>query len=218
MRIDKINNHMVRCFLNAADLREREMSITDVRYGNPATMELFRDVIEEATLRYGFNSEDLPLVIEAIPCSPNEIELTISVIEDMDELDPHFANYAPADDEPAVHPARQSRDGFMDTDDPSYVLNTGVFSLENIDEVMSFCKKAAAFTGSSVLYRSREDNSFYLVLNRPESMDGRDFRLFLNSMNEFGERMEASQVLYASLLEHDTPVMEEPVQKIGRPD
>lgn len=216
MRIEKINDHQIRCIINANDLRERKMTLKDVRYGNQATMDLFHEVVEEASIRYGFNAEEFPLMIEAVPLNENEIMITVSAIEESEEMDPHFARFVPLEEE-----NRNSRkagpftEAFLDTRDDSHALNSCVFLLKDIDEVMAFSKQASAFTGKSLLYRNEQDLSFYLVMLRPEDMTGKDFHRIVNSLNEFGERMEAGQVLTAFLSEHEKPVMEDPILSLG---
>ena len=72
MRIEKINDHQIRCIVTSADLRERRLTMKELRYGNQATMDLFHEVVQEASSRYGFNEEEFPLMIEAVPLNAEE--------------------------------------------------------------------------------------------------------------------------------------------------
>ena len=45
MRIEKINDHQIRCIVTSADLRERRLTMKELRYGNQATMDLFHEVV-----------------------------------------------------------------------------------------------------------------------------------------------------------------------------
>ena len=82
MRIEKINDHQIRCIVTARDLSERQLTFKELKYGNQATMDLFHEVVEEAIERYGFNQEEYPLMIEAVPLSPEELMITVSALSD----------------------------------------------------------------------------------------------------------------------------------------
>ena len=43
---------------------------------------LFRDMMQQAAFEFGFEAEDLPLMIEAIPASADSIVLVITKVED----------------------------------------------------------------------------------------------------------------------------------------
>lgn len=93
MRIEKINDNQIRCTLNQKDLKDREIGIKELAYGTDKAKALFRDLMEQASYEFGFNSEDIPLMIEAIPLQPDALMLIITKIEDPDELDTRFSQF-----------------------------------------------------------------------------------------------------------------------------
>ena len=222
MRIEKINDHQIRCIVTSADLRERRLTMKELRYGNQATMDLFHEVVQEASSRYGFNEEEFPLMIEAVPLNAEELMITISAIEETEELDPHFAQFAPMEEAESGRrhgPFMNSSEAspFLPVDDERFVHNHSVFFFRNIDDVMTFCHLAApSFHGNSLLYRIRDreglDEGFYLAMTRPSSMSSGEFNALLNTLSEYGESRENAAVLAALLKEHETPVMENPIQ------
>ena len=48
---------------------------------------------------FGFEADDIPLMIEAIPLSPEKIVLIITKVESPDELDTRFSNFTHLDDD-----------------------------------------------------------------------------------------------------------------------
>lgn len=213
MRFEKINEHQVRCMLNAQDLAARKIAFGELRYGNTKTTELFREVVAQAVREYGFNEDELPLMIEAIPLGQENLMLIISAVEDAEELDPHFAKFSEDVDVAAgLRIPRENR--FVDPQEEP-AMNACVVALEDIDAVMEYAKCARMFDGRSLLYRNAA-GGFYLVMLRPETTSPKDFGRFINSISEFGPIVPASAMLYAALSEHEVPVLEDPIGRFGR--
>lgn len=99
MKIEKINDNQIKCTLNKSDLQSREIKISELAYGTEKAKDLFRDMMQQASYEFGFEAEDIPLMIEAIPVSPDCIVLLITKVEDPEELDTRFSKFAPAKDE-----------------------------------------------------------------------------------------------------------------------
>lgn len=96
MRIEKINDNQIRCTLTKADLADRQLHLSELAYGTEKAKNLFRDMMQQASLDFGFEADNTPLMIEAIPL-PNEcIVLIITKVEDPEELDTRFAKFAPS--------------------------------------------------------------------------------------------------------------------------
>lgn len=108
MKIEKVNDHQIRCTLTKSDLAERELKISELAYGTEKAKTLFRDMMQQASFEFGFEAEDIPLMIEAIPLNSECIVLIITKVEDPEELDTRFSKFAPdvqeedtAEDSPA---------------------------------------------------------------------------------------------------------------------
>ena len=100
MRIEKINEHQIRCTLYQKDLKDREIRISELAYGTEKARALFRDMMQQASYEFGFEADDIPLMIEAIPMLPDALILLITKVEDPDELDTRFSNFT---DDPSEH-------------------------------------------------------------------------------------------------------------------
>lgn len=95
MKIEKVNDHQIRCTLTKSDLAERELKISELAYGTEKAKTLFRDMMQQASFEFGFEAEDIPLMIEAIPLNADCIVLIITKVEDPEELDTRFSKFAP---------------------------------------------------------------------------------------------------------------------------
>ncbi len=96
MKIEKVNDHQIRCTLTKSDLADRELKITELAYGTEKARSLFHDMMKQASTECGFEAEDIPLMIEAIPMTPDCIVLIITKVEDPEELDTRFSKFSPS--------------------------------------------------------------------------------------------------------------------------
>lgn len=99
MKIEKINDNQIKCTLNKSDLASRQIKLSELAYGTEKAKSLFRDMMQQAFAEFGFEAEDIPLMIEAIPVSADCIVLVITKVEDPEELDTRFSRFAPSDDD-----------------------------------------------------------------------------------------------------------------------
>ena len=67
MKIEKVNDNQIRCTLTREDLANRQLKISELAYGTEKAKNLFRDMMQQASFECGFEAEDIPLMIEAIP-------------------------------------------------------------------------------------------------------------------------------------------------------
>lgn len=95
MKIEKINENQIRCTLTRDDLAEREIKISELAYGSEKAKSLFHDMMQQAAYEVGFEANDIPLMIEAIPTSSDSIVLTITRVDNPEELDTRFSKFSP---------------------------------------------------------------------------------------------------------------------------
>lgn len=99
MKIEKINDNQIKCTLNKSDLASRQIKLSELAYGSEKAKNLFRDMMQQASCEVGFEAEDIPLMIEAIPVSGDCIVLLITKVEDPEELDTRFSKFSPSIDD-----------------------------------------------------------------------------------------------------------------------
>ncbi|MCM1211464.1 MAG: adaptor protein MecA [Blautia sp.] len=140
MKIEKVNEHQIRCTLTREDLADRELKISELAYGTEKAKTLFRDMMQQAAYECGFEAEDIPLMIEAIPLNAECIVLIITKVEDPEELDTRFSKFAPS-----VH------DEYME--DAEDVLEAFA---ESADEMLEFLRKKEQQSSASVHSAKKE--------------------------------------------------------------
>lgn len=96
MKIEKLNDNQIRCTLKHSDLSSRQLKISELAYGSPKAKALFREILTQADNELGFETGDIPLMIEAIPVSTDCIVLIVTKVDDPEELDTRFSKFSPA--------------------------------------------------------------------------------------------------------------------------
>lgn len=115
VKIEKINDTQIRCTLTSEDLADRQLKLSELAYGTDKAKELFRDMMLQAQDQFGFEADNVPLMIEAIPITPDSIVLIITKVEDPEELDTRFSKFAPGADDAA--PAQTDAPSITGADD-----------------------------------------------------------------------------------------------------
>ena len=91
MKLEKISDNQIRCTLTKEDLESRHIRISELAYGSDKARALFQDMMKQARARFGFNADNIPLMIEAIPVREDSITLIITKVEDPEDLDRFWA-------------------------------------------------------------------------------------------------------------------------------
>ena len=95
MKIEKISDTQIRCTLTKEDLDSHQIRISELAYGTDKAKKLFREMMQQAQIQFGFEADNIPLMIEAIPISGESVVLIITKVEDPEELDTRFSKFSP---------------------------------------------------------------------------------------------------------------------------
>ncbi|MCR5234117.1 MAG: adaptor protein MecA [Lachnospiraceae bacterium] len=238
MKLEKVNDNQIRCTLTKADLADRQLKISELAYGTEKAKNLFRDMMQQASYEFGFEAEDIPLMIEAIPLSADCIVLIITKVEDPDELDTRFSNFAPSVHEGErdssfedmiqsfTEGAENVLDLFKRLKEETEKLNDGDGSAQTDagDEPVELCKAYAfndldeiirlahvlsgLYTGKSSLYKDSRNDRYLLFITKSAHTMD-DFTRVCNIASEYGEMINLSDATIAYLEEHDAIIIKD---------
>ena len=214
MKIERISENQIKCTLSRADLASRQIRMSELAYGTEKTRGLFQDMMEQASNEVGFDANDLPLMIEAIPVSMDCIVLMITKVEDPEEVDTKFSSLThisdllsgdnSAKEEPSAYSAPETplikkADSSMDR----------LYSFDNFDIVVEFAHRMRGlYDGENSLYKDNSTGRFYLLLSR-SSHSLKEFGLICNSALEYGSKEPMSFARSAYLEEHFEKILPE---------
>lgn len=234
MKIEKISNSQIRCILTGEDLASRQLRLSELAYGSEKARALFRDMMEQAAIQCGFDAENYPLMIEAIPLGSDSIVLIVTKVDNPDELDTRFSNFAPSvqkDALPSQEPPsplaqllsslKESSGGAPGPAGPSggrtpdetmkerreALLTSRVYSFETMADVIRAARVlSSAYTGSSSLYRDEKTGTLYLLLKMSGIEEVGAMQSTLAALSEYGHLEKASPARQQYLVTHCTPV------------
>ena len=95
MKIEKISDNQIRCTLTKEDLDSHQIRISELAYGTDKAKKLFREMMQQAQIEFGFEADNIPLMIEAIPVNGESVILIVTKVEDPEELDTRFSKFSP---------------------------------------------------------------------------------------------------------------------------
>jgi adapter protein MecA 1/2 len=223
VKIEKVNDYQIRCTLTREDLASRKLKISELAYGTKKAKDLFRDMMEMAHCEYGFEADNIPLMIEAIPMNSECIVLIITKVEDPDELDTRFSKFAPGvhdddyDEEDEFEGEEEDETGLSDLfnrfkdalekksqelSGSEIKLEGMAFSFSSMADISTVAKSLRDFySDESKLYQNKESGEYLLILKRSK-MDMIDFVKACNLASEFGGPIKSGKLGEAYLEEH----------------
>ena len=222
MKLERINENKIRCILTSGDLSSRQIMLGELAYGSDKAKALFRDMMDLAAEELGFETDDMPIVVEAVPMENGSIVLTISKVDNPEELDARFSRFTPyanaaeeeTDEEES--PSLWQAACEYDIDDNE---TTGIFSSEEQDmAVFEFASLSDVtkmsnhlpdtFTCLNTLCKNPRSGHFYLIVIRPAARE-QDYLLLCRLASEYGRMYRTSSVrkLFAHIREHYTLII-----------
>ena len=198
MKIEKVNDRQIRCILTGEDLAKRQLKLSELAYGTEKARSLFRDMMEQAAFQYGFEADNSPLMIEAIPLSSDSIVLVVTKVDHPEELDTRFSNFAAAPDGQAPADAPKESEAFR-----QFVFTNRLFAFQTLgDAVRAASMAGGSFTGRSTLYHADSDDLYYLFLTMPDMDTVRRMQNVLAILSEYGTSLKITYASEQHLKEH----------------
>ena len=96
MKIEKVSDNQIRCFITGEEMKSRSLQLKELAYGTEKARNLFHELMQRAYQQYGFESENMPVMVEAVPMSDESLVLIITRVENPEELDTRFSSFAPS--------------------------------------------------------------------------------------------------------------------------
>lgn len=203
MKIEKVNENQIRCTLSKKDLADRQIKLSELAYGSEKAKGLFRDMIEQANYEFGFEADDIPLMIEAIPLSGENIILQITKVEYPEELDTRFSKFSEVDDEEAEAISEGSILPEFQTEKADEITNlTKMFEFKNLEQLERLSHVLAGFyEGENDLYKDEIKNKMYLLVQKSNHTP-EEFNKVCNVISEYAVHKKHTSAKEAFLKEH----------------
>ena len=231
MKIEKLNDNQIRCTLTRADLADRKLKLSELVTGTEKAKSLFHDMMKQASAEFGFEAEDMPLMIEAVPASSDSIVLIITKVDDPEELDHKFSKFGTSHD---VLDKLEGADEFLDLinkvkdavsetvkqvtekEETPSLPKIRLFSFPTLDCVILASRVLKSlYQGANTLYKDTPNDVYVLALTQSEHTTS-EFNKFCNMLSEYGCLEKASPAILAYLEEHcEVMIAENALQKLS---
>ena len=232
MKIEKINENQIRCTLTKEDLDSHQIRISELAYGTEKAKKLFRDMMQQAQIQFGFEADNIPLMI--------------TKVEDPEELDTRFSKFAPfrgkeqtdtlqldgADNiidifqklceaklksSQKKEKAPSSDNAQKNTADSETVPDVNLICLyefETLDDVIDASHGLNGyFQGANTLYKDSSDDTYKLVIHQ-SSCTAEEFNKVCNILTEYGRGRAFTLSGEAYLKEHGEVISQSALQQL----
>jgi adapter protein MecA 1/2 len=243
MKLEKINDKQIRCTLTKADLADRQIKLSELAYGSEKAKSLFRDMMLQANAEFGFEANDIPLMIEAIPMPNDCIVLIITKVSDPEELDTRFSKFSPSNvdvlDVSAESKKTVSAEGADEVLDifkrmmeqhikgvekqqeekPAKIADeidlTRLYCFGNLESIIEAAHVLKNYYhGENRLYKNNSRKLYYLVLSK-SSHTPEEFNKICNILTEYGSNEPYKKSTESYMAEHyDLVIKKDALQKL----
>ena len=243
MKLEKINDNQIRCTLTKADLADRQIKLSELAYGSEKAKSLFRDMMLQANAEFGFEANDIPLMIEAIPMPNDCIVLIITKVSDPEELDTRFSKFSPSNvdvlDVSAESKKTVSAEGADEVLDlfkrmmeqhikgvekqqeekPAKIADeidlTRLYCFGNLESIIEAAHVLKNYYhGENRLYKNNSRKLYYLVLSK-SSHTPEEFNKICNILTEYGSNEPYKKSTESYMAEHyDLVIKKDALQKL----
>ena len=236
MKIEKVNENQIRCILTKEELADRQIKLSELAYGSEKAKGLFRDMIEQANNEFGFEADDIPLMIEAIPLMGEHIVLQITKVEYPEELDTRFSRFSASEEDDDATMAED--DMFSDMQGADDVLGifqkmkdglekaaseketpksvekkeipvnlTKMFEFYNLDQIQRLAEILGGYyKGESDIYKDEKKHRYYLLV-RKSNHTPEEFNKVCNIISEYASYKKYTSAREAFLKEHGKRIL-----------
>jgi len=230
MKIERISENQIKFVLNKADLLEKNIKITELAYGSEKTQELFREMMEQAYNQCGFEAENTPLMIEAIPVALDGIMIIVTKVANGDDIEAKFSNFLPKSRDYNRFPQKDNdMKQHSEEFSPPFVnplasptakrsktpkVRVYIYSFKQMDDAINLCGRLLnIYDGKSSMHKY--NGEYFMVFDNREST-AKD-ELFEDILNEYGKKHVSGVITKYHLIEHgETMIAESAVQMLAR--
>ncbi|WP_253287924.1 adaptor protein MecA [Anaerostipes sp. MSJ-23] len=222
MKIERISDNQIRCTLNKEDLEGKETLLNELAFGSDKAKGLFRELMKKASAELGFETNDIPLMVEAIPVSKECLILVITRVDNPEDFNEHYKKLAK--NMPSDHISVGNEEDLLDllnhqtdhplkgTEDPMRLAladsSTNIYYFQTLEEVSAAAKMIRDYTTRSSLYKDPVNHCYYLTLSI-ETDDPKDNTMDMmhSVLSEYCRRLPNTYATKALFNEHLVPII-----------
>lgn len=217
MKIERISDNQIRCTLNKEDLAGKETLLNELAFGSDKARGLFRELMNKASSELGFETNDIPLMVEAIPVSKECLILVITRVDNPEDFSEHYKKLSNSISSENIHITDDSdflnlfgssqRESMKDLEDSmKFALmdsSLNIYCFSTLEEVAAAARLIQDFSSESDLYKDSMNNCYYLTLSLPpDTSDTEELEQIHEILSEYCKRLPNTYATKALFNEH----------------
>jgi adapter protein MecA 1/2 len=236
MRIEKINSNQIKCVLDKEELLKRHINVSELAYGSDKAQELFKDMMQQASFEFGFESGSAPLMIEAVPLSSDGIMLIITKVDNPEELDDKYSGLSfpsartfkkKEEEEETIDLDLDPEDEHDDHTEPlleeelapvpeNTISAFFVYSFGKLDDISDATRSLTFFPSEgSRVYKNMNEGKYILSI-QTDAVTKADCKVIRGTLSEYGEAIQCRKSKLNYFDEHyDIIVKDDAVKKMS---
>ena len=202
MKSERISKNQVRFTLNRADLKARQLKITDLSYGSEKAKALFDDMMLQAAAEFGFDMTKHPIMIEAIPISEDSLMITMTQVRSHEDLLALFRSNVPGAEMGPEEVDQRIRPQEEAPEEPQTTETVMVYTFESFDTVLEAARTVSPdLRLRNQLYHDEETGAYHLLVQFQRQT--RTLRYVLTALTEYASDVSREPLRIAYIREHD---------------
>ncbi len=216
MKIEKISDTQIQVTLSHSDLIDRNLKLSELAYGSKKAQALFKDMMARAFEDFGFETDNVPLMIEAVPLSTDSIMIVVTKVEDPSQIEqkleaigerPTHRTFKEPEEDRLTDLALMGHNAELQAEEAKELMrSSGLTYL--FDDFDSACMAAhrvqPMFIGDSSLYKYNDKYFLVFSKNKKANVKGEALSCMLD---EFGSRCPTTDLNEMFLKEHGTSLI-----------
>lgn len=210
MKIEKISDNQIQVTLNHSDLIDRNLKLSELAYGSKKAQALFKDMMARAYEDFGFETDNVPLMIEAVPLSTDSIMIVVTKVEDPSQIEqkleaigerPTHRTFKEPEEDRLTDLALMGRD--IDQSEVQRPISSNKQLTFLFNEFDSACMAAhriqPMFAGDNSLYKYNDKYFLVFGKNKKANVSG---EALASLLEEFGSKCPSTELDESFLREH----------------
>jgi adapter protein MecA 1/2 len=159
MKVERVSDTQVRFVLTKSDLDERNIKMNELAYGSDKTHQLFQEMMLLALNEYEFESENTPLMLEAMRVGADAVIVVVTKVMEGDEVEQKL-NLIP---EARTTAKFKRRELITPPEESSEEDSISIFSFDDFDTLANAAARlGGCFEGVSRVYKY--EGRYFLML------------------------------------------------------
>lgn len=216
MKIERISDNQIRCTLNKEDLAGKETLLNELAFGSDKAKGLFRELMKKASAELGFETNDIPLMVEAIPVSKDCLILVITRVDNPDDFHEHYKKLSKNVSPENIHITEDSdlldflgnpSDHLKDLEDTMKfaLLDSGlnIYCFHTLEDISDAAKLIKSYQTRSSLYKDPMNHCYYLTLSTlSDTNQNTDMEEIHSILSEYCKRLPNTYATASLFNEH----------------